>query len=231
WNLVRDPFQNRQEDAYIHFHKDLHYQLTFVNNRASDPISVTYHRVLVSQGAGEKNETELDRKPITLTIKPGGKIEVPGLTLSWTAFPSPEENQIKPRDLEVRATVSVDGGEPLEVPPLRLRLHQIHLRDYMTFETEVGPNSRGVRSWIVHGERSFQDPVTEPILLSEISAYIGGTLIEDKKGASILVNPHLEAPRNTLDFHVPVTGFEPGGKVKWSAKIENEKVEGEISSH
>ncbi len=230
WMLVGDPFKNRQDEAYVHFHKDLHYQLIFTNNRASDPISVTYQRFLESpEGAGEKIKTPLDPKPITHTLRPGGNIGVPGLTLGWTAFPSPEENVIRPRELVVRATVSVDGGEPLEVAPLRVRLYQIHLRDYFRFEPEVG-RINDVLSWVVHGERSFQDPVTEPIPLSEISATIGGTLIEDKKGASILVNPHLKPARNTLIFHNPVTGSEPGGKIKWSAKIENERVEGEISS-
>ena len=224
--LIADPFVNRQNEAYVHFHKDLHYRLIFTNNRASDRVSLTYQRT-VEPALGDGEKIPIDKKPVTLAIEPGGNFELVGQTLSWRRIPEPED-VAKSRDLVVRMTVSVNGGDPIELDELRVELHQIHLSEYMRFDPkpDVVETSNGRQMcWMVRATRLTSDPVTEPIKISEITGHIDVATLRKSEGDSILSNEG----RNVFEMYRSTPPPEPGRKVKWSFEIEKESAEGEIT--
>jgi len=163
--LIKDQFKDHQSEAYMHQGKDLDYILS-IKSVAPRGINVRCQRFLLDSKA--ENPTKVDEKPLIKKLNPGERIELRGRLTSQDV---PLDNH-----KYLRLTVK-DEHEKDVIDPLLVKFKQMRVNEYMEFkELAQIDEFEGQRMpcYVVKYIRKITDPVTEPILGSEISCTIEG---------------------------------------------------------
>ena len=205
--LIKDQFKVHPLEGYMHKGKKLPYILS-IENVSPRSLKVQYQRFLLD--SKPESARKLDEESRIEELKPGEKRELRG---EMTSQDVPLDN---PKQLQL--TVKDENGKDL-IKPLVVRFKQIQVSEYMDFDAPTRIDEfEGQRMpcYVVRYIRKSTDPVTEPILGSEISCTIEG--LAGKK-----VDLRDDYPIFPGD---PVKTTHPrqeGAKQwKWSGKIENE---------
>jgi hypothetical protein len=207
-NRIEDQFKVHPFEGVMHKGKKLAYVLK-VENVSPRGLKVKCQRFLLDP----KTDTQkkLDQEPRIEELKPGQKMELRGEITSQDVPPG------NPKQLKL--TVLDEKGKELSKPPLSVKFKQIEVSEYMKFEElnkidEFEGQKR--ECYVVKYIRRSDDPVTEPILGSEISCTIEG--LTGKKVE--LRDDYPIFPGESVKSTHP---SDPSAKQwKWSGKIENE---------
>src|SRR5208337_2883222 len=166
--LIKDQFKDHPYEGYMHQGKDLDYILS-ITSVAPRGINVQSQRFLLDSKA--ENPMKVDEKPLIKQLRPGEKpIELRGRLTSQDV---PLDN---PKYL--RLTVKDEHEKDL-IDPLLVKFKQMRVNEYMEFKelTQIDEfEGQRMPCYVVRYIRKMTDPVTEPILGSEISCTIEGRL-------------------------------------------------------
>jgi hypothetical protein len=201
-----DQFRAHPEKGVMHRDKDLSYVVT-IENRTFLDLEIKYHRELFDDRTGTSYK-KLDDEPVAATLKPREPLLLPGTIFSRDV----QVGQAK----KLAITVDFKDGKKTSTVIRKVRFEQITIKDYMDIKEDYDDNYEhtlgGPREpcFLVIYSRSKDDPVTEPILATEIECKIVGSPGE-------LQDDDLLWPGKWITFHHPVRGKR---KLPWSGKID-----------
>jgi len=203
--LIKDQFKDHPYEGYMHQGKDLDYILS-IKSVAPRGINVQCQRFLLDSKA--ENPMKVDEKPLIKQLRPGEKpIELRGRLTSQDV---PLDN-LK----YLRLTVKDEHEKDL-IDPLLVKFKQMRVNEYMEFKelTQIDEfEGQRMPCYVVRYIRKMTDPVTEPILGSEISCTIEGRL-----GKKVRDDFSIFPGEGVKSTHPRQEGAK---QWKWSGKIEN----------